>query len=220
MEKYFDVIASSPLFASINHSELSSMLMCLGSRMVSYSKNDTIFSEGDPAKTMGMVLTGSVIIERTDFYGTRSLIATISPGELFAEMFVCADVEALPVSVVAASDCTIMLMDAKRIMTTCSSACIFHKTLIENLLHAVARKNLALNMKIHCMSQRTTREKLMTYLSETAKRLSSSEFTIPFDRQSLADYLGVERSAMSAELSRMKKDGLIETHGSLFRLLC
>ena len=219
MEKYFDIIASSPLFSSIDRAELSSMLMCLGSRRISYSKNDTIFFEGSPAKTMGMVLTGSVNIERTDFYGTRSLIASVSQGELFAEMFVCADVDALPVSVVAAADCTVLLMDAKRLMTTCSNACIFHNTLIENLLHTVARKNLILNMKIHCMSQRTTREKIMTYLSEIATQSSSSEFTIPFDRQGLADYLGVERSAMSAEISRMKKDGLIDTQGSFFRLL-
>ena len=219
MEKYFDIIKASSLFSAISEQDLSSMLHCLGARISEYWKNDVIFSEGDPASAMGMVLEGGVMIERTDFYGDRSIIASIQPGELFAEMFACAGLDTLPVSAVAAADCVVMLMDVKRILTTCPNACTFHKSLIENLLHAVARKNLALNTKIHCMSRRTTREKLMAYLTNAAKQAASAEFTIPFDRQSLADYLSVERSAMSAELSRLKKEGVIDTRGSWFRLL-
>jgi len=219
MEKYYDIIAASPLFSSIKESELSAMLSCLGARTKHYSKNDVIFSEGDPVVTMGMVLEGSVNIERTDFYGSRSMIASIAPGDLFAEMFACAGIDVLPVSAVAAADSTVMLMDVKRLLTTCSNACLFHNSLIENLLHAVAQKNLALNAKIHCMSRRTTREKLMAYLLEYAKSVRSPEFTIPFDRQGLADYLGVERSAMSVELNKLKKEGIIDTRGSWFTII-
>jgi len=219
MEKYFDVIANSPLFSEINAENLMPMLNCLGAHTQFFAKGSTIFNEGDPVSCMYMLLEGNIRIERTDYYGNRSIITSINPGELFAEMFACAGIRSLPVSAVSVKDSTIMLMDIQRILTTCSSACTFHKMLIENLLHSVASKNLSLNSKIHCMSQRSTREKLMAYLDECAKRASSSEFTIPFDRQGLADYLGVERSAMSAELSRMKKEGLIDTKGSSFRLL-
>ena len=218
MKEYFDIISASPLFASISQSDLGAMLDCLGARSLAFDKNAVIFSEGDPARHVGMVLSGSVIIERSDIYGSRSIINSVGPGDLFAEMFACAGVDTFPVSAVAAADSMVLLMDVKRILTTCRSACTFHSRLIENLLHTVAAKNLALNSKIRCMSQRTTREKLMTYLLEFAKTASSREFTIPFDRQALADYLGVERSAMSAELSRMKTDGLIETRGSWFRI--
>ncbi|MBQ4088998.1 MAG: Crp/Fnr family transcriptional regulator [Clostridia bacterium] len=219
MEKYFEIIANSSLFSEINQENLLPMLSCLGARTQTIAKGAPIFNEGEPVSCMGMVLEGSVRIERTDYYGNRSIIASISPGELFAEMFACAGIKTLPVSAVSVTDSTIMLMDVQRILTTCSSACTFHKILIENLLRSVASKNLSLNSKIHCMSQRTTREKILSYLDECAKRASSPEFTIPFDRQGLADYLGVERSAMSAELSRMKKEGLIDTKGSYFRLL-
>lgn len=218
MDKFFEIISASPLFTGIARTELSAMLSCLGARTQTVQKAAALFSEGDPANSVGMVLEGGIQIERSDFYGNRSVITSVGPGGLFAEMFACAGIETLPVSAIATADSTVMLMDVRRILTTCSNSCIFHNTLIENLLHAVARKNIALNSKIHCMSQRSTREKLMTYLLETAKIAGACEFTIPYDRQGLADYLGVERSAMSAEISKLKKEGIIDTRGSWFNI--
>ncbi|MBR6798810.1 MAG: Crp/Fnr family transcriptional regulator, partial [Firmicutes bacterium] len=134
------------------------------------------------------------------------------------ESFACAEVEELPVSVVASENSEIMLIDCKRIITTCSSSCRFHNMIIHNLLQVLATKNLAFNKKIEITSKRTTRDKLMTYLLSQAKIHGSSSFEIPFDRQELADYLGVERSAMSKEISKMKDDGLIECERSWFKV--
>ena len=134
-------------------------------------------------------------------------------------VFACAEIESLPVSAIAICDSSVLMMNVRRILRVCTNGCAFHNRLIENLLKSVAMKTLNLSSKIQYMSKRTTREKLMAYLLDMAKRRGSAEFTIPYDRQGLADYLGVERSAMSAEISKLKKDGIIDTKGSLFVIL-
>ena len=178
-----------------------------------------MFLEGDPAEFVGVVLSGQVQIVRTDYYGNRSVLTVVSPGGLFAEAFACAGVEALPVSAMALQTSTVLLLDCKRVLTGCSNACTFHSRLVRNLLKGIAQKNLMLTSKIRCMSQKTTREKLLEFLLEQAKQHGSAEFVIPYDRQALADYLGVERSAMSAEISKLKKAGRIDCSGSRFRVL-
>lgn len=219
MKKYFELLKKCPLFEGIEENELSGMLQCLGARTLDVSKNQPVFLEGDPAKYVGIVLSGSVQVVREDYFGNRSMVAVIEPAELFGEAFACAGVETMPVSVIAVRDSELMLMDVKRILTTCRNSCVFHQRLISNLLRVVAAKNLILNRKIEVMSKRTTREKLMAYLLSQAKRHDSSSFTIPYDRQALADYLGVERSAMSAEISKLRKEGVLECDRSFFKLL-
>ena len=140
-------------------------------------------------------------VVRDDYFGNRSILSTAGPGQLFAEGFACAGVEALPVSVVATADSNVMLIDCSHIMTMCKNACPFHNQMIRNLLHSVAKSNLQLNQKIEILSKRTTREKVMAYLLSEAKIQGRDDFSIPYDRQELADYLGVERSAMSAVTS-------------------
>lgn len=219
MEKYFEILSATPLFAGITKDELQAMLHCLEARVVNVRKGDPVFLEGDPSGFIGVVLTGGVQIFQEDYYGGRSLLAYGEAGEIFAEVFACAGVKDMPVSGYAAKDSTIMLLSCQKMLTVCSNSCIFHNRLVKNLLQVVARKNLNLNRKIQFMSQKTTREKLMTYLLDQAKLAGSPEFTIPLDRQALADFLGVERSAMSAELSKLRKAGVLESTGSHFRLL-
>ena len=146
------------------------------------------------------------------------MLAVLQPGEMFAEAFSCAGLEKLPVSAIALKDSEVLLLDCRHVMTSCNKACHFHSVLIKNLLQDMAQKNLVLARKIRYMSEKTTREKLMSYLMDQAKQQKRAEFTIPYDRQSLADYLGVERSAMSAEISKLKKEGVIDTRGSWFVL--
>jgi CRP-like cAMP-binding protein len=179
-------------------------------------KGAPVFLEGDSADFVGVVLSGAVQIVRDDYYGKRSVIAAAEQGELFAEAFSCAGIETMPVSAFALCDSRVMLLRCRRVLTVCSSACRFHQKLIDNLLRVVARKSLMLSEKIQLMSCKTTREKLMAYLLEQAKRRGSSEFVIPYDRQALADHLGVERSAMSAEIGKLKREGVIDTKGSRF----
>lgn len=219
MKKYMSALEKCPLFESIEPGEMTAMLACIGARVAEYAKNEVIFMEGDPADRVGVVLSGGAQIVREDFYGNRSIVASVKPSQLFGESFACAEIDRMPVSVVATERSEIMLVDCRRITMSCSNACAFHSRMILNLLRVVAAKNLVFNQKIEIISRRTTREKLMTYLLDQAKQNASSEFTISFDRQSLADYLGVERSALSAEISKMKRDGLIDTNRSWFKLM-
>ena len=219
MEKYLDILKKSILFKGIGDSDIPAMLGCLGAAAVKVEKGGYIFSEGEPARYMGIVISGEVQVIRDDFFGNRSIVAAAGPGELFGESFACAEVEEIPVSVMASEDSQILLMDCSRVLTVCGNSCNFHNMIIHNLMRVMARKNLMFNQKLEVISKRTTRDKLMTYLHQQAKRAGNSSFTIPFDRQELADYLGVERSAMSAEISRMKKDGLIECQRSWFKVI-
>ena len=219
MEEYFDILSQCSLFSGISRQELGQMLSCLGGKITDIGKGCPVFLEGNPAEFVGVVLSGTIQIVRDDYYGNRSVLTVVSPGGLFAEAFACADVETLPVSVIALQNSTVLLLDCKRVLTGCSNACPFHSRLVRNLLKGIAQKNLMLTSKIRCMSQKTTREKLMEFLLEQAKQHGSAEFVIPYDRQALADYLGVERSAMSAEISKLKKAGRIDCSGSRFLVL-
>jgi len=218
MKEYFDLLLSTPLFAGIDPHDLDPMLHCLGATVVNIPKGDPVFLEGDAAGFIGVVLEGCVQVVQEDFYGNRSILTHAEKGELFGESFACANIDTMPVSGYAIRDSKLLLLSCQKMLTVCSSACLFHNQLVKNMLRVVAQKNLALNSKIRFMSQKTTKEKLMAYLLEQAKTAGSSEFTIPFDRQALADFLGVERSAMSAELGKLKKAGLLDLKGSHFRL--
>jgi len=218
MENYFDILRRSPLFSEISSEELGSMLHCLGAKVVDIPKGDPVFLEGDPAGFIGIVLEGSIQIVQEDYFGNRSIIHHSQAGDIFAEAFSFTGLDAMPVSGYAVKNSKCMLLACRRMMTVCSSACGFHNRLVKNLLQLVSRKNLMLNEKIRYMSQKTTREKLLAYLADQAKLAGSSDFTIPFDRQALADYLGVERSAMAAEISKLRRDGILDTTGSWFHL--
>lgn len=218
MEQYFDLLLKNPLFSGIQAEDLRSLLSCLSARATSFSRGTPVFLEGDPAGAIGFVLEGAVEIVHDDFFGNRSLLTVAEAGELFGEAYACSGIEAMPVSGYASRDTKLLWLECRKMLTVCSNACGFHGMLIQNLLRVVAHKNLLLGQKIRVMSQKTTRDKLMLYLLEQAKQKGSSEFTIPLRRQALADYLGVERSAMSAELSKLRDQGVLESTGSRFLL--
>jgi len=219
MKKYNKILQCSPLFDGIQMEDLSAMLSCIGGHTVTAAKGQTIFREGDPATHVGMVLSGAVRMVREDYYGNRSIVAHIGPSELFGETYACAGTTSLPISIVADEDCHLLLMDCRRITTTCCSACEFHNRIIFNLLKLVATKNLVFDQKIQVTSKRTTREKLMAYLLNQAKINGSSSFLIPYDRQELADYLEVDRSGLSAEISKLRREGILESEKNRFTLL-
>lgn len=219
MREFNPILEKCPLFDGIRVEDLSAMMGCIGGRKVSVRKGQAILREGDPAIHVGMVLSGAVRLEREDYYGNRSIVAHIGSAELFGETYACAGIQYLPISVVADADSTVLLMDCRRITTTCSSACAFHNRIIYNLLRLVAEKNLVYDQKIQITSKRTTREKLMAYLLNQAKMHSSNSFTIPYDRQELADYLEVDRSGLSAEISKLRKEKIIDSEKSNFTLL-
>lgn len=218
MQNDLEILRSCSLFQGIEAQNLGEMLACLNAKRIFKAKNAVIFQEGDPADCVGVVLTGALQIEKIDFYGNRSIVDRISPPQIFGESFAFSGVGAMPVRCVAIEPSEILLLECSRIVHTCCNACAFHSRMILNLLRLIAEKNITLNQKIAVLSRRTTREKLMTYLLDQAKRCGSASFTIPFDRQGLADYLGVERSALSAEIGRLRADGVLESDRSRFIL--
>lgn len=219
MEKYFPILTKTPLFFGVEPAEISALLGCLQARVVAIAKGKPVFLEGDEAGFLGLVLSGSVQIVRDDYYGNRSILSYAEAGDLFAETYACSNTPRMPVSGYAIRDSEIMLFSCRKMLTVCTNACHFHNQIVKNLLQVVAQKNVNLSQKIQFMSQKTTRQKLMAYLLDQAKRAGGPDFTIPLDRQALADYLGVERSAMSAELSKLRRDGVLSSNGSHFTLL-
>ena len=219
MEKYFSILKNVELFGGIDETELNALLTCLNAKAVHFEKGRTVFMPGAATRSFGVVLSGSVQISHEDYYGNRSILGNVGPGGLFGESFAFAEAAALPVGVVASQDSEILFIDCKRLVSPCANACSFHNSLIRNMLSITAKKNIALTQKIEINSKRGTREKLLAYLSGEAQRAGSSSFEIPFDRQELADYLSVDRSAMSAELGKMRNDGLLLFHKNRFELL-
>lgn len=218
MKEYFDILRKCALFEKVEDENLIAILGCLRAKVTQYKKNETIIAEGTPAKQIGIVLTGEVQIVRNDYYGNRSIVTNVEPAQIFGESFACAGVEEMPVDVVATTDTDVMLIDCQRITNSCCNACSFHSQIIFNLMKVVAIKNLIFHQKSEITSKRTTREKLMTYLLSQAKKNNSKSFYIPYDRQALADYLEVDRSGLSAEISKMRREGIIENKKDYFKL--
>lgn len=218
MGKYELTLQKNPLFAGIEAEELKLLLGCLNVRERRYAKNQFIFFEGDAADRIGCVLSGSVQIMKEDYFGARNIIATIGPDELFGEAFAAAAIDALPLSVIASEESRILLIALRPLLTSCPRSCAFHHTLIQNFVRILARKNLSLIQKIEHVSKRSTREKVLSYLSSVAKARRSDRFTIPFNRQELADYLCADRSALSAVLSKLQDEGIIDFNRSDFTI--
>lgn len=219
MEKYFEAIKKCPIFADISSEEITAMLNCLQGKKESYEKGSCILKIGDKLKAVGLLLSGKGMIVQEDFWGNRNILSEILPGQIFGEAFACSPGSVLNVSVFAEKESEVLWLSVGRILTTCPTACPHHSRMIRNLLSDLAEKNLRLNEKLTHMGQRKTREKLMSYLSSQAQKSGKSQFEIPFNRQQLADYLSVERSAMSAELSKLKSEGIIDFNKNRFRLM-
>ena len=218
MENFLGVMRNSQLFSGIEKDEIREILVCLDAKQKQFHKGDLIFRTGDATEALGLLLAGTAFIFQEDFWGNRNIISNITQGQTFAESFACAPGTVMTVSVTAESDCKVLFLNVRRILTVCSATCSHHSRIIRNLLSDLAAKNLACNEKLAHMAQRTTRAKLLSYFSAVAQKNNNFEFDIPFSRQQMADYLSVERSGLSLELSRMKTDGLIDYHKNHFVL--
>ena len=202
-------ISALPLFRGVPAEELPALLARASARTCAFQKGELLLRRGDVTRRLGLVLEGSVHIIREDFWGNRSIVGLAGPGEVFAESYALAG-EPLEVSVLAAAPGAALFLEADGLTDA---------RLTANLLHLLARKNLMLTRKMRHMARRTTRDKLLSYLSAQALAASSSEFDIPMDRQQLADYLAVDRSAMSAALGKLRDEGVLTFRKNHFRLL-
>ena len=218
MKDFLPMIRASRLFSGVSERELEAMLACLRPETKDCPKDAFVLRAGDTAEAVGLVLSGTILMLQEDVWGNRNILSKAGPGQIFAAAYACAPGSVLNVSVLAETPVTVLFLNVGRVLTLCPAACAHHSRIIRNLLGELAGKNLRLGEKLTHMGQRTTRAKIMSYLSAEAQRLGTYELDIPFSRQQLADYLGVERSGLSLELGKMKQDGLLEFHKNHFEL--
>lgn len=218
MKKTIDVIINSKLFKNISESETELMLNCLSASEKKYKKGQIILKRGDCINDIYMVLSGEVYILRDDYWGNQNILTEIGEGEIFGETYACIGNLPLQVNAEAAKDCIVMELNLKKVLTVCSASCKFHTGLIQNLIAVLAEKNFLLTNKLECLSERTTRDKVMSYLYMQSQKNGSNEFNISFNRQQMADFLAVDRSAMSKELSKLRDEGILEFKKNHFYL--
>ena len=219
MKKYVSILKTSKLFVGLENEEIIAMLACLGAKLGTYKKGEYVLRQGEYLSNVFILVEGSLLIQNDDYWGNRSILRQISPGEMFGESYIAPESDALLNDVAAITDSTVIFFDLKKIIGTCSSACPFHSKAVQNLFFTISEKNRKLVQKMGHISKRSTREKLLSFLSDEAKKRNSSDFTIPFNRQQLADFLSVDRSAMSKELCKLRDEGLLEFDKNSFRLL-
>lgn len=218
MKKHIDLIKNTKLFFGMTEEDIISMLRCLSASKKEYKKGDYIYNAGDIVSKAAMVLEGVVHIERQDYWGNNSILSDVFPGELFGEVHAIMNDEPVAVNAIAAKSGTVLMLNMKKVFQTCTSMCPYHAKLIKNLIFVLASKDKELTDKMGYLSQRTIRDKLLTYLSDQSVRQGGAVFDISFNRQQLADFLAVDRSALSKELSKLKNEGIIEFKKNHFEL--
>ena len=214
LQKYLSILRNSPFFKGLTDNEILSILHCVNATTISKKRDSYIFRAGDITEVMGIVVSGCVLIIQEDIWGHRNILSKCHAGDFFGEPYAASRGAVLNISVVADEDCEIILLNVKRLLITCPTACEHHQKLIRNLVSVLANKILILNDKITHVGKRTTRDKLLSYLSAESIRHSS----LSFDRQQLADYLCIDRAAMSTEISKLQKEGFIKTNRNHFEL--
>lgn len=218
MKKYFPLLKTVTIFENIDENQLDNLLGCLGARTQAYSRNDIILLADSSISSVGIILSGSAQIVKEDVMGNRTIMSELSEGDMFGEAFACANVDRIPVTVLTTTGCEVLFIQFGRIVTTCSSSCGFHTTLIKNMLQLIAQKNILLNNRMDILSKRTTREKLMAYFSMQINKCGRNKFKIPFSRDELADFLCVNRSALSRELCCMRDENLLTFNKNEFEI--
>ena len=210
---------TAPLFHGMKKEEIESMLQCLGSFEKSYCKGEYIILEQDKVECIGVILMGTVDMIKEDVWGNKTIMLRIKEHQLFGETFACSKDAMASVSFYASSNCRVIFLQFEKVMCSCSRSCMFHHRLIENMVRLVANKNKELMDKMGVLSKKNIREKIMAYLSLQAQLQGKTCFEIPLGRLELAEYLSVDRSALTRELSNMRTAGLIEYDKNVFQIL-
>jgi CRP-like cAMP-binding protein len=218
MEDLIKKIKGFPLFAGIKEDDYETMMACISFHCSKYQRGDYVTLEEEHIKNIGIIMSGSIDIIKEDLWGGTTILLRMRSGEMFGETFACAVNSASTVTFIASADTKVLFMPFTRVMHSCSNVCVFHHRLIENMVSLIAAKNRDLMQKIEVISKKNLRDKIMTYLSMQAQTQGKRYFDVPMGRLELADYLCADRSALTRELSNMKKDGLIDYDRNTFHL--
>lgn len=212
-----NIFGNNDLFYEIEEKDLESMLKCLGATQKNYKKNALIIRPGSTISALGILAVGKAQITRDDEDGNKTIISELEQGDLFAEAYAAAEIEEIPIGVWAMSDCQVLWIPMSKVITTCSSSCVFHQRLVKNMMRVLAKKNVLMNEKMRLLSCKTTRDKLLTYLKDYRNKVGKESFFIPFSRNELAEFLSVDRSAMSRELGKLRDEGILEYNKNEFK---
>lgn len=204
------------LFKNMTDDNIKSLSNCFKMNIKTYKKNDYIVKMDDDIEYIHIIYSGTCIIEEEDYWGNRSIMDVVLRNQVFGISYAYANIKKYPVSLVAKEKTKVIIIPVSKVISPCSKHCVHHNTLIKNAVEVLAIKNISLMEKLEHISKRTTREKIISFLSSFATKTNSNDFYIPFDRQELADYLLVDRSALSSELSKLKKSNLIDYHKNHF----
>lgn len=216
---YIPVLTGTGLFSGLAPREISDMLPCLRPRLARYGQGETVLWEGDAVDEIGIVLKGQARSLKTDFSGRTVILTLLSEGSYIGVLLAASRGRLSPVSVQALAPLTVLFFPLASLIRPCPKSCRRHERLLLNILDGIAEKALVLHDRNDCLIRPTVREKVLTYLARMAREEKSHAFTIPLDRSAMAEYLNVDRSALSRELSRMRDDGLIDFHKNRFKLL-
>lgn len=219
MEEYLHILKKAKLFKDFGDGDILSILNCLKAKVKSYPKNAVILPEGTDAEYIGIVLSGEAEIQKTGFDGSSNIVSSVFPGGIIAAAAVYSASKRLPFDVVSAEESEILCLDGNSLIRPCRMVCGIHTKVIENMLGALADKNIQLSEKIDILTKRTIREKITAYLYSQSKRTNGASFSVSLTRRQMADYLSVDRSALSRELGKMRDEGILEFEGNRFRFL-
>lgn len=214
---YETILPGNSLFSGVNPKDISAMLLCLNAVIFSFEKNEIIFREGSRADRIGIVIKGEVSVLQDDIHGNRTLFHKLFSGDSFGEAYACALSNAYPMTVQSDTEVTVLFLKTEQIFSH-EHFCQFQGILIRNLLHIIAEENVSINRRLSNTMHKTTREKLLSFLYDESKKAQKDTFVISMDRQQLADYLGVERSALSAVISTLVKEGILSSNRNTFTL--
>jgi len=219
MEQVYQVLNKCALFRNIDEKELEMLVGCLGAQVKSFTSDEYIFFSGDEVNYVGIIITGVVEIMKESLAGNKHIIAFLGPADMFAEGIVCTAKRISPVTVKVKEEAKVLFIPYERIIKSCGNSCIFHISLIQNMMVVLGEKNVNLNRKLELLTLKGMREKIASYLLNEAKDRNSNMFQIMLNRTELADFLNVSRTSMCRELTRMKEEGLIDFYGNSFKLL-
>lgn len=218
MQGITNVLKDLRIFRNIKEEDLPSMLQCLGAYAKEFKRTEFIFMEGEEVDRIGVVLRGSVHMIKEDLWGAKSILAVIPIGGIFGESFACGELDSSTVSFLAATDCQILFLSFRKVLYSCSTSCVFHHKLIENMVALIARKNVQLMETMEIIAKKTIRERILTYLSQEVQRNGTRYITSSMGRLELADYLCTDRSALTRELNKMKEEGILDYDKNTFYL--
>jgi len=210
----FETVKECTIFKNFSIDEIIEIFSVISFYEKDYKKNDIILAENTKVEYFGIITNGKIALSNFDYFGNRNILNVFEKGDSFAEALVSLEIQ-IPHEVISLTDSSIVWIEYKSL-----SKSLYYQKILNNLLNIISTKNLILNKKLQILSKRTTREKILEYLSNQKKALSlDSNFEINLNRNEMADYLALDRSNLSRELGKLKKEGIIDFEKNKFKLL-